>query len=918
MAERRTVSAREALDFLGARSKSRQLDPPQLELRKAYRQAAAVLVGISDVASLNPLGSNLPGGSAGPLLGDDLVLVRRERVDGDMMLSADVRRTALRELVDAKALGAALDVNPQERFGPMQAAFEAYLTGKAKPIEEQSSSELEDTLQILLWLDGVPLELPSLNDVRRRLEYLRLLAPLESLAGDSVFSGRQRELDSLRSFIGVLPPASLLSRIADRAFAWAKPVQQPALCVFGPGGVGKSALVARFMLEHTRLTEAARIPFAYLDFDRPSLDIANPLTLCIEMIRQLCLQFPTQESFTRLRDFAAARPTSDPGVNQLQASHSILADLLGSIESRLGPRPYVVTLDTFEEVQYRGEASAFPFWELLANLQQARPFLRVVVSGRAPANGLLLSGRSAFDLEIGDLDKAAAIAFLQAKGVDDPGLAARIVGQVGGVPLSLKLAASLVEREGAEAKGIRDLSGRSSFWFSASDEMIQGQLFERILGHIHHPQVERLAHPGLVMRRITPEVILYVLNAPCSLGVTSLDEARSLFEELRKETALVVVSQDEESEALAHRPDLRRIMLKLLVQKAPAQVAEIHRRAVEWYSMQPGLRASAESLYHRLQLGEKVEASAFANREVRFSIQTAIAELPVESQLLLAVHGFDVSKEILERASRDQAEAAMAARIEDLLPYGPSSVNQAVAIARQEVMGLSAPSPLFRAAARAALQRGDIASAIDLVEQGLSLSLPANNTMQTLDLLREKAWALQGMAGEQGTLDELKDYAERHRDASATFQHRTQLYATLRGAGTQPSNAGSPAWEALNEIAGLLPRLDGMALWGLLPAMRLAMPRLVIDHREVVPLVRARLIEDGGPFRLASFADSTVNARLEQLLTAAVNRWQIPDLDPLRDVAAPFERLLAVWPYRVLRVPPPYGSRGGRRLSEAL
>ena len=599
-------------------------------------------------------------------------------------------------------------------------------------------------------------------------------------------------------------------------------------------------------------------------------------------------------------------------------SHSILADLLGSIESRLGPRPYVVTLDTFEEIQYRGEARAFPFWELLANLQQAMPFLRVVVSGRAPANGLMLAGKPAFGLEIGDLDKAAAVAFLQAKGVDDPGLAARIVGQVGGVPLSLKLAASLVEREGAEAKGIRALAGRSSFWFSASDEMIQGQLFERILGHIHHPQVERLAHPGLVMRRLTPEVILHVLNAPCSLGVTSLSEAQSLFEELRKETALVVVSQDEDSEALAHRPDLRRIMLKLLVQKAPAQVAEIHRRAVEWYSKQPGLRAAAEALYPGLQLGEKVDSSAFADRDVRFSIQTAIAELPVESQLLLAVHGFDVSKEILERASRDQAEAAAAARIEDLLPYGPSSVNQAVSIVSKEMSGLSGPSPMYRAAARAALQQGEIPGALELIEQGLSLSIPANNTMQTLDLLREKAWALQGTGGEPAVLAELKDYAGRHRDTSATFQYWTELYATLRGAGSEPPAAASPAREALNEIAGLLPSLDGLAVWGLLPAMRLAMPRLVIDYREAVPLLRARLIDEGGPFRQASFADSNVNARLEQLLAVAVSRWQATDRGPLRDVAAPFGQLLAVWPYRVLRVQPPYGSRGRRRLSEAV
>ena len=61
-------------------------------------------------------------------------------------------------------------------------------------------------------------------------------------------------------------------------------------------------------------------------------------------------------------------------------------------------------------------------------------------------------------------------------------------------------------------------------------------------------------------------------------------------------------------------------MLKLLVQKSPAQVNDIHQRAVKWYSSQQGLRARAEELYHRLQLGETVDRSALDDRSIRFSI----------------------------------------------------------------------------------------------------------------------------------------------------------------------------------------------------------------------------------------------------------------------------------------------------------
>src|SRR5262249_1125062 len=147
------------------------------------------------------------------LLEDDLIPIKVKRLGGNMMLSADVRRQALSELVGSNTVAAALAANPKERTGPVQAQFERYLTGNAVPIEQQTLSELEDTLQALVWLDGVPISRPSLDDVRRRLDYLRLLAPFESLAGDDVFRGRQSELDTLRSYVGVLPPVSLLARL---------------------------------------------------------------------------------------------------------------------------------------------------------------------------------------------------------------------------------------------------------------------------------------------------------------------------------------------------------------------------------------------------------------------------------------------------------------------------------------------------------------------------------------------------------------------------------------------------------------------------------------------------------------------------------------------------------------------------------
>lgn len=910
-----TIPAEQVLAFLKKRRASAQLDKIQLQERQSYRRAAAVLAGIANIESLKPFGPSSPGSSATELLGDDLVPVRARRLGGKVMLSAEVRRQSLSELAADKAFLAALAANPNERTGPVQAQFESYLTGNAKPIDQQALSELEDSLQALLWLNEVPIDHPSLDVVRRRIDYLRLLAPFESLASDAIFRGRQRELDSLRRYVGVLAPDALLSRLARSTIDWLRPIEQPALSVSGPGGVGKSALIARFMLEHARLPDEARIPFGYLDFERPILDVSKPLTLCAEMVRQLDLQFPTDRNFSRLFEFVSEKADEIADTDQLVLARSGLADLLGIIATKLGPRPYIVTLDTFEEVQYRGEASAFPFWDLLVELQKQWPFLRVIISGRAPATSLRLADKDANSLEIGALDPSAALAFLQAQGVHDPDMAARIVGQVGGVPLSLKLAASLVKREGTDGKGVSDLAGRSSFWFSASDEMIQGQLFERILGHIHSPQVERLAHPGLVMRRITPEVILNVLNEPCGLAIVTIEEAHSLFDELRNETALVIVNQDEDAEELVHRPDLRRIMLKLLVQKSPAQVHDIHERAASWYKKRRGPRARAEEIYHRLQLGERISRKAFEDRGVRFSIQASIDELPVESQIRLASYGLNVSKDILARASHEQQEAGMVAEIEELLPYGSSSVREAHQVAQALLRVPSATGAAFRSGARVFIQRGDAQKGLQLLEQGLTRAISANDTMQTLELLREKAWAVRHKPEEAAVLNQLNEYARRHQSKSAILQVRAQYHA-FGITGDLYGISDNRRTSALAEIAGLIADMDSYQLWELVPALGLVISPLVLEHSIVLRLLLPKLIDDNGPFRLASFPDPATQAALNLLLNVAIQEQSAPGWNST--LASLFEQLCAVWPYRILRVQCPYRRRESHTFSSEL
>src|SRR5262249_16104515 len=144
--------------------------------------------------------------------------------------------------------------------------------------------------------------LPSLEDVKARLAFRSYATPLESIAGDNIFRGRRRELDQLRSYVGVLSPGALLSRISEAVYKWVRPSALPAATISGPGGIGTSALVARFILAHCRLDPAVRIPLAYLDFDRSVLSISEPETILLEILNQLVLEFSEETGFRELRE----------------------------------------------------------------------------------------------------------------------------------------------------------------------------------------------------------------------------------------------------------------------------------------------------------------------------------------------------------------------------------------------------------------------------------------------------------------------------------------------------------------------------------------------------------------------------------------------------------------------------------------
>ena len=286
-----------------------------------------------------------------------------------------------------------------------------------------------------------------------------------------------------------------------------------------------------------------------------------------------------------------------------------------------------------------------------------------------------------------------------------------------------------------------------------------------------------------------------------------------------------------------------------------------------------------------------------------------IEEFPPGIQLDLAALGLKVSPEIIEAAGREQRHAAIAAQIEELLPYGPGSVGQAQEIfasAQSDLGGASLrfgagargeASPLFRSGARIATQNGDERQALDLIERGLESAAREGAAGLTLGLLQERAWLyrIRDRAEQAEGLTRLGERARRQQDRPALLQYLAQSI-----------DSGDPAAPGRLPVLGdLLSHADPLDAWGLVPALRGAVELAAVVQEEVLLAPLQSLVQaQGGPFQLSLFPDRVSQSALGALQAADAGAF-----------ARAFLRLCEIWPYRILFVAAPYG-RGGEQLTE--
>lgn len=725
---------------------SQQVSP----LRQAFRRSASVLTAF-DPCRIKPAGLNEEHSEVAQELVEDIVEVYdpptpRQRWMLEPMLRADV----LREFGTKEQLIAALDGNPTGRPETIvQRVLESYIREQPAPIFDLlPQDQLAAHLQAVRWLQPTSLSLPKPEAIQEAIDQREVPAVFSKMAGEN-FVGREEEIALLRDYVEVLPASTNLRMLQRQVRKWLGLKTKSPLVIYGPGGVGKTTLISKFLLDHMRVPEGFKFPYVYLDFDNPRVSPSDSNSILTEAVRQLSIQYPNarsdfeefvtgererhtfesvDESDTILSPRSAAREA------QAADSLSRFAQLVNSIIKRFSNEgdyllPLLIVLDTYEEVQYRGVRNEIQLWNLLDSIQSHFPTLRLVIFGRAPLDLVPTTSTKTQTHPLSEFDRASGVLFLQKLGIRDASVAGELRDSVGGNPLSLKLAAEIYSRDGDNTELVKRDWLRSVFFFKASELLIQGQLYQRILNHIHDQDVRKIAHPGLVLRRITPELIKEVLAEPCGISVPDDKRASELFDAFGREVALVTMTSDH---VLVHRPDLRQKMLEFIERDKPAEAEQINRLAVAYYTGRETLQDRAEEIYHRLKLKENAgEVESRWLPGIEPFLRGAIPELPVESRPILASFlGITISNEDIEAAGIAEWERYTARTADELVKLGhyQDALNK-LAQRKERTKG----SPLYLIEARALASMKRLQEAEKAIQNALKAAAASGKRTEMLD-----------------------------------------------------------------------------------------------------------------------------------------------------------------------------------------
>ena len=524
---------------------------------------------------------------------------------------------------------------------PLQRMLDAIVLGGGTPVEARGEDELLVSLDVWRWATEavararrtgeVAIE-PSRDLIESRLALLDVTRAVRKLAEAGCF-GREAELERLHSY-RTQPPAGIGL------------AQDPAMVVYGIGGVGKSTLVARFVMDlYDEGGRGQHSAWAYLDLDRPTLSSCEPTIVLTDITRQVAAQFPEQrrvfersEAVLDYRAKGAGLEAADNATSHYERTSASARAMRSITDGSL-----VVVLDTFEELERTRPDQAEVLYGLFAALGSELPAFRLIVSGRGPAAAFLDETRRDRQLHVLPLGDTAAVSLLRllvdreaqrslrpATSIDDA-LAREIIKLVGGIPLTVRLAATVLVQEGPEA--VVDAAARARVLDRVRSEAVRGFLYQRILSHISAPdptdteELRQVARASLVLRRVTAEIVQEVLLPSIKASPTA--SATELFDALGSDVSLA----ERDGDVLRLREDLRGPALAALRIANPELVQRVHGLAAAFYAMNENDEAAAvERAYHRLATGDP---PAGVDEAILRRLEPSLGDLPSSSAELI-------------------------------------------------------------------------------------------------------------------------------------------------------------------------------------------------------------------------------------------------------------------------------------------
>lgn len=527
-----------------------------------------------------------------------------------------------------------------------QSMFNAYIEGNAPSLDDQDLDQLVATYSICSWLKETVIAVPSSEEVTLRIRRKEFLQPFTRLTKN--FSGRIAELKRLTDYVDWFPKSQMHKQTASlvrQAFNWH---DKPPMLIYGIGGVGKSTLVSQFILKHLQAGRREKLPFIYFDFDRPGLSLSEPMLLARHALQQLTIQFPeSADVFTYISE-----EISNEYDNRETTSRSTDRDIFyRKYLEQFQHTPYyslpiLVVFDSFEELQFRAApAELDTFFAFLNDLLSYMPRLRPVFIGRSEIH----NNNMVFEtVKLDAFDRPSALSYLDSAGIENGKIRNNIFFRFGGNPLTLQLAADLVIKDKIlTSESFDDHYGKEA---SPIDErLIQQQLVQRNLDHIHDTRVRKIAVPGILVRNINPLVIQNVLAEPCGLGEISKEEAGEIYEALLKETFLITQTDS----GICFRQDLRISLYDLICKSNAYNDIGVHNKAVEFYKDSGTPQGKAEYLYHRLMRGDDISViDEIYNDDIRLYIESSLKEFDPDVYTYFAIKlGIAVPEDILIKAS---------------------------------------------------------------------------------------------------------------------------------------------------------------------------------------------------------------------------------------------------------------------------